>query len=56
MALTDAENTAISSILTGGVEEPLTEQPGAEEKPVELAMFGKAGGVGFYDDEGNIIS
>lgn len=45
MALTDAENTAISSILTGGVEEPLTEQPGAEEKPVELAMFGKAGGT-----------
>ena len=30
-------------ILTGGVEAPLEEQPGAEEKPVELAMFGRAG-------------
>ena len=44
MALTDAENTAISSLLTGGVEAPLEEQPGTEEKPVELAMFGQAGG------------
>lgn len=43
MALTDAENAAISSLLTGGVEAPLEEQPGTEEKPVELAMFGRAG-------------
>ena len=43
MALTDAENAAISSLLTGGVEAPLEEQPGTEEKPVELALFGRAG-------------
>ena len=43
MALTDAEDAAISSLLTGGVEAPLEEQPGTEEKPVELAMFGRTG-------------
>ena len=44
MALSDAENAAIASLLTGGVEAPLEEQPGTEEKPVELAMFSGAGG------------
>ena len=42
MALTDAENSAVSSLLSGGPTDPLENQPG-QEKPIELAFFGKGG-------------
>tara|TARA_R110002020_G_scaffold336283_10_gene551485 strand:+ start:4632 stop:7631 length:3000 start_codon:yes stop_codon:yes gene_type:complete len=42
MSLTDAENAAVSSLLSGGPTNPLEQQAG-EEKPIELAMFGRGG-------------
>jgi len=43
MALTDNESKAGTSLLSGGLTEPLKEQPGQEE-PIQLASLGRFGG------------
>lgn len=46
MALTDIEGKAGTSLLSGGVTEPLTEQPGNEQEVIQLASAqGKVGGL-----------
>ena len=46
MALTDTESKASTSLLSGGLTEPLTEQPGKEPEGIQLAsMQGKGGSL-----------